>query len=64
MSVITGKDEVIRMKSEDLLVKAMDVLIDDIKKLREDCNENKNSSLYRENVWKKVRDIQRILHNR
>lgn len=61
MSTFTGREEVSRMRSKDLLVNEMNAFIKELEKIRDECNENKHNSLKREIVWKKVRDMQKIL---
>lgn len=61
MSRFTGKDEITRMRNEDMLVNEMNAFIKEVEKIRDDCSENKHNHLRREIVWKKVRDMQKIL---
>lgn len=61
MSTFNGREEVSRMRSEDMLVNEMNSLIKELEGIRDDCSENRHNSLKREIVWKKVRDMQKIL---
>lgn len=62
MSVITGREEISRIKNEDMLVREMNSLIQNLEKTRDECSENKYNSLKREIVWKKIRDMQKVFN--
>ena len=61
MSRFTGRKEVSRMRSEDMLVNEMNTFIKDLEKIRDECSENRHNDLRREIMWKKIRDMQKIL---